>query len=107
MEKTKTVAGIDVGKRALDVSVSGGPVSQYANTDAGITALLGRLLGQAVTLVVCESTGGYGRTLVSSLRGMTIRSTGFRLPCLRMMCSGRAISPPDWMQAGSVLTMPA
>ena len=33
------VAGIDVGKGNLDVSVSGGPVLRFDNTASGITKL--------------------------------------------------------------------
>ena len=54
----KVVAGIDVGKRQLDVSVAAGPVKRFENTAAGITELLTWLAGQGVTLAVCESTGG-------------------------------------------------
>ena len=36
----KVVAGIDVGKRQLDVSVAAGPVKRFENTAAGITELL-------------------------------------------------------------------
>ena len=39
-EAQKVVAGIDVGKQYLDVSVSAGPVQRFANTAAGITGLL-------------------------------------------------------------------
>ena len=62
------VAGIDVGKQYLDVSVSAGPVQRFANTAAGITGLLKWVADQGVTLAVCESTGGYERGLVCRLR---------------------------------------
>ena len=62
------VAGIDVGKSNLDVSVTEGPVLQFDNTARGITKLLKHLTKHEATLAVCESTGGYGRLLVSRLR---------------------------------------
>ena len=61
-------AGVDVGKANLDVSVSEGPVFRFDNTAKGITRLLKHLMEQGSTMVVCESTGGYERLLVSRLR---------------------------------------
>ena len=63
-----TVAGVDVSKANLDVSVSEGPVIRFDNTSKGITKLLKYLKEQDTTLAVCESTGGYRRPLVSRLR---------------------------------------
>ena len=62
------VAGVDVSKGSLDVSVSEGPVFRFDNTAKGITKLVKHLTGQGATLAVCESTGGYERLLVSRLR---------------------------------------
>ena len=62
------VAGVDVGKASLDVSVSEGPVLRFDNTTKGITKLLRHLAKQVATLAVCEPTGGYERLLVSRLR---------------------------------------
>ena len=62
------VAGVDVAKSSLDVSVSEGPVLQFDNTAKGITKLLKHLTKQEATLAVCESTGGYECLLVSRLR---------------------------------------
>ena len=63
------VAGVDVGKASLDVSVSEGPVLWFDNTTKGITKLLRHLVAkQKATLAVCEPTGGYERLLVSRLR---------------------------------------
>ena len=62
------VAGVDVAKSSLDVSVSEGPVLQFDNTSKGISKLLKHLTKQEATLAVCESTGGYERLLVSRLR---------------------------------------
>ena len=53
------VAGVDVGKANLDVSVSEGPVLRFDNTARGITRLLKHLMEQDATMTVCESTGGY------------------------------------------------
>ena len=62
------VAGIDVGKRRLDVSVSQGPVQGFDNTAEGIGALLEWVTKSGATEAVCESTGGYERKVVSRLR---------------------------------------
>ena len=64
----EVVAGIDVGKVSLDVSVSEGPVLRFDNTAKSITRLLKYLKKQCTTMTVCESTGGYERLLVSRLR---------------------------------------
>ena len=64
----KVVAGIDVGKQDLVVSVADAPVQRFANHETGITALLSWLRARAVTHVVCEATGGYERQVVSRLR---------------------------------------
>ncbi len=66
---TKRVAGIDVGKRDVAVSVARGPVRRFPNTAAGLTAMLAWVRGQAVTHVVCEATGGYERLVVQRSRG--------------------------------------
>ena len=62
------VAGVDIGKANLDVSVSEGPVLRFDNTARGITRLLKHLMEQDATMTVCESTGGYERLLVGRLR---------------------------------------
>ena len=62
------VAGIDVGKASLDVSLAGGPVRQFANTAEGRRPLLQWLGEQDVTMAVCEPTGGYERPLVAGLQ---------------------------------------
>ena len=64
----EVVAGIDVGKVSLDVSVSEGPVLRFDNTAKSIARLLKHLKEQCTTMTVCESTGGYERLLVSRLR---------------------------------------
>ena len=70
-----TVAGVDVDKAHLDVSVSEGPVIRFDNTAQGIAKLLKYLKSQDATMAVCESTGGYERLLVSRLRKTEIRHT--------------------------------
>ena len=60
----KVVAGIDVGKASLDVSVSAGAVRRFDNTAEGLTALVAWLDGAGTTDAVCEPTGGYERALV-------------------------------------------
>ena len=62
------VAGVDVSKGSLDVSVSEGPVFRFDNTAKGITKLVKHLTEQGTTHAVCESTGGYERLLVNRLR---------------------------------------
>ena len=64
----KIVAGIDVGKREVAVSVARGPVRWFPNTDAGLTAGLVWVQEQGVTHVVCEATGGYERVVVQRVR---------------------------------------
>ena len=62
------VAGIDVGKKLLDVSVSQGPVRSFHNTTDGIATLLAWVASCSVTEAVCESTGGYEREVARQLR---------------------------------------
>ena len=64
----KVVAGIDVGKESLDVSVSACPVRRFDNISEGITDLLQWLQSKCATDVVCESTGGYEREVVRGLQ---------------------------------------
>lgn len=64
------VAGIDVGKTSLDVSLAGGPVRQFANTATGRRSLLQWLGQEAITVVVCEPTGGYERALVADVQAV-------------------------------------
>ena len=80
---TKRVAGIDVGKQEVAVSVARGPVHRFPNTEAGITAVLAWVQGQAVTPMVCEATGGYERGLVHRVRGTDLRLTVAHPPKVR------------------------
>ena len=70
----KIVAGIDVGKRELVVSVSGGPVRSFKNEAGGIRGLAEWLRTEGVEQVVCEATGGYERGVVQGLkaRGLAV-----------------------------------
>ena len=63
----EVVAGIDVGKAQLDVSIESGAVQRFENSTAGITALVRWLKAAGVTVAVCEPTGGYERQLVKRL----------------------------------------
>lgn len=65
----KQVAGIDVGKQTLDVSIQGQSVQRHANTAKGCKRLIALLWQQRVEQVVCEATGGYERPLVAALQG--------------------------------------
>ena len=66
----KVVAGVDVGKAGLEVSVSAGPSRSFSNSSDGIVELGEWLESRSVTDVVCESTGGYEREAVRVLSGM-------------------------------------
>ena len=66
------VAGIDVSKATLEVSVSEGPVLRFENNATGIRGLLRHLERAGVTKAVCEFTGGYERLVVSKLRETAI-----------------------------------
>ena len=64
----QSTAGIDVGKRELDVSVDGDRARRFANTAAGVAELVGWLGSQGPLLAVCEATGGYEGLVVQALR---------------------------------------
>jgi len=64
----KQIAGIDVGKHFLDVSIGNEPVQRYENTGSGHRFLILSLQDKGVTQVVCEATGGYERPLVTELQ---------------------------------------
>ncbi len=53
-------AGVDGGKRFLDIAVSGGQkVLQVPNTKAGIAKAMRRLVEEGVERTIVEATGGY------------------------------------------------
>ena len=64
----QSTAGIDVGKRELDVSVDEDRARRFANTAAGVAELVGWLGSQGPLLAVCEATGGYEALVVQALR---------------------------------------
>ena len=66
------VAGIDVSKATLDVSISEGDVYRFENSTMGVRRLLRHLERTGVTRAVCESTGGYERLVVGKLRETAI-----------------------------------
>ena len=64
----KVVAGIDVGKDFLDVSISAGEVKRFDNTQVGIQSLVSWLGRGGVSVAICESTGGYEREMVKGVQ---------------------------------------
>ena len=88
------VAGIDVSKASLDVSVSAGPARRFANTPEGIADLPQWLETQGIAPVVCEPTGGYERRLVSGLRAV-----GLAVSDTRHASTGPA-GPVSWELGG-------
>jgi transposase len=58
---------LDVSKRRLDYGLEPGRSLAVANTAEGIATLIKRLEGCPHARVVCESTGGYERTLLAAL----------------------------------------
>jgi transposase len=68
MSATPCFVGIDVAKAQLDIALR--PTGErwaVANDDAGIAALVARLLALLPTLIVLEATGGYQRAVVAAL----------------------------------------
>ena len=91
------VAGIDVGKANLDVSVSEGPVIRFDNTVEGISKLLKHLSEQDATVAECESTGGYERLVVDRLRKTGIHmhlAQPTRVRALARACGYQAKTDP-------------
>ena len=65
---SRAMAGIDVGKGQLDVSVDQGRVRRFANTAAGVGELAEWLGAWGEVLAICEATGGYELLVVDTLR---------------------------------------
>src|SRR5262245_3701164 len=64
----RTVIGIDVSQDFLDVHVRPLAVAQrFANTSAGIAALVPRVRPRAAERIVFESTGPYQKAAVGAL----------------------------------------
>lgn len=63
------VIGIDIAKQTFDAAIgSGGRIETFTNHDDGHDALVARLSGLAVDLVVMEATGGLERDLACVLQ---------------------------------------
>lgn len=63
------VIGIDIAKQTFDAALGvAGSIETFANTDEGHDALLARLVGATVDLVVMEATGGLERDLACTLQ---------------------------------------
>ena len=100
------VAGVDVAKASLDVSVSGGPVLWFDNTAKGMTKLLKHLAKQEATLAVCESTGGYERLLASRLRKAAIGvrvANASRVRAFARACGYEAKTAPGMLRCCPVM----
>lgn len=68
MDQTLCFVGIDVSKAQLDAALRPSKLSfQEPNTEAGIQALIARLLPWKPTLIVLEATGGLEVPLVAAL----------------------------------------
>lgn len=69
MNNEERFAGVDVSKAYLDLGVSPeGGVERFSNDEAGVTALIQRLLTLQPALVVLEATGGLETLLAASGR---------------------------------------
>ena len=63
------VVGIDVAKQTFDASIGvGGTIETFANDDGGQDALLAKLSGKTIDLIVMEATGGLERDLACALQ---------------------------------------
>ena len=72
---TKSVVGVDVSKGKLDVGVNDEKrVQTWTNDVTGCTGLGEWVVGQGVSLVVVEASGGYEAAIVSELvsRGQAV-----------------------------------
>lgn len=68
VERSTKIAGIDVGKRWLDVAIHGrDEARRFGNDEAGLTALVAWLTEQDVGRVGVEATAGYERAARSRL----------------------------------------
>ncbi len=63
------VIGIDIAKQTFDVAFGvAGTIESFPNDDAGHDALIAKLAGVAVDLIVMEATGGLERDLACALQ---------------------------------------
>lgn len=67
MTDSKVYIGIDVSKARLDTSLDDGVGASFANSEAGIAALIVRLKALSPALIVLEATGGYERSATAEL----------------------------------------
>ncbi|MDO5506634.1 MAG: hypothetical protein Q4F49_10185, partial [Pseudoxanthomonas suwonensis] len=68
-------AGVDVGKRYLDVAVSPGhKVLRIANTPAGIARAVRHLVDAGVQRTLVEATGGQAAMAPTAIRGLIART---------------------------------
>ncbi len=75
LDATEVFVGIDVSKGTLDLALHGGAVRQFANTPAGIAALLAFVTPHAPAHLVLEATGPYHRAVAYALEqaGLPVR----------------------------------
>jgi transposase len=66
-QSSRKIAGIDVGKRWLDVAIHGSEATRMANDAAGIGALIVWLRAREVSRVGLEASGGYERGACAAL----------------------------------------
>jgi transposase len=77
MRTARVYAGVDVSKDRLDVCVrrseperhgggGGGDAFFVTHDEAGIDALVSRLLQESPAIVILEATGGFERTVVGA-----------------------------------------
>jgi transposase len=75
MNHPLTFVGIDVSKDHLDVALRpSGEACRFANSEAGIAALVARLQASAPELIVLESTGGYEKPVAVALTEAKLRA---------------------------------
>jgi transposase len=71
VERNTKIAGIDVGKRWLDVAVHGqGETRRFGNDETGHEALIGWLTEQGVVRAGLEATAGYERQIRTRLEAV-------------------------------------
>ena len=106
-KKMTMVAGIDVGKANLDVSVSGGPVLRFDNTATGIHGLPSGPLAEAVVQQPA-GTAEPGDKAPQSLppKGDVVGIFPNRLSARRLVGAVLAEQHDEWAEARRYLTIP-
>jgi len=70
MQPVELLVGIDVAKQSVEVSLGSHlPTIALSNDSEGVEALLERLKGERVALVVMEATGGLEAMMACALQG--------------------------------------